>query len=88
MAARSSPAALALPSGDVFLTDELVTLAHDEDELRGALAHEVGHVVHRHAMRLLLENSASALVLAAILGDAGSAPAIAALAPAVLLSSA
>ncbi|MGI8747490.1 MAG: M48 family metallopeptidase, partial [Deinococcus sp.] len=43
--------AFALPGGTVFLTDELVRLARGDAELMGVLAHELGHVEHRHAMQ-------------------------------------
>jgi Zn-dependent protease with chaperone function len=80
--------ALALPSGVVVLTDELVSLAQDDDELRGVFAHEVGHLVHRHAMRMLVQSSASALLLAGVFGDVGTASSLTAAAPAVLVSAA
>jgi len=70
---RLGPNALALPSGIVVLTDELEAAAQNDDELRGVLAHEVGHLVHRHAMRRLLQSSASALLMVALLGDINSA---------------
>jgi Zn-dependent protease with chaperone function len=42
--------ALALPDGTVILFDGLVMRTSD-DELLAVLAHELGHVHHRHAMR-------------------------------------
>ncbi len=86
---RSSPViganALALPSGIIIMTDELVKLAKRDEEVLAVLAHEVGHVSHRHTMRRLLEGSATALVIAAITGDIGSAVALASAAPTMLL---
>ena len=78
--------AFALPSGIVVLTDELAALAHDDDELRGVFAHEVGHLVHRHAMRMLLQDSATALLAAGVFGDASGVTSIATAAPAVLVN--
>ncbi len=43
--------AFALPSGIVVMTDELVELAKTDDELVAVLAHEIGHVRGRHALR-------------------------------------
>jgi Zn-dependent protease with chaperone function len=80
--------ALALPSGVVILTDELVALCENDDELRGVFAHEVGHIVHRHAMRMLVQSSASTLLLAGLFGDVSTASALTAVAPTVLVSSA
>ena len=83
---RSSPAlganAVALPSGTIIVTDELVALARDDRELIGVLAHEAGHVVHRHSVRLVLQNSAVALFMVWAVGDFSS---IIAVAPATLL---
>lgn len=80
------PNAIALPAGIVVLTDELVALAEDDDEIAAVLAHEVGHVVHRHAMRKLIQNSVSAGLIVAVTGDVGSATNLAAGIPAVLLN--
>lgn len=81
---RLGPNAFALPSGIVVLTDELVGAAQNDDELRGVLAHEVGHLVNRHAMRQLLENSASAMLMFALLGDVSSATSLVAGIPALI----
>ncbi len=80
--------AIALPSGMVVLTDELVALSKDDNELRGVLAHEVGHVVHRHAMRMLVQSSTSALVLAGVFGDVSGAAPLTAAAPAIVVNAA
>lgn len=80
--------AFALPAGIVVMTDELVELAHNDDELRGVLAHETGHLVHRHAMRQLLQHSAGALVMVGIVGDVSAASMVAAAIPGVLLNAA
>jgi Zn-dependent protease with chaperone function len=83
---RSSPTigpnAMALPSGTIVITDELVALARDDRELIGVLAHEAGHVERRHSVRLVLQNSAVMLLMVWAVGDFSS---IAALAPATLL---
>lgn len=77
--------AFALPSGIIVVTDQMVKLAEDDDEVLAVLAHELGHVAHRDAMRQLLQGSASALVIAAVTGDIASTTSIAAAAPTVLL---
>ena len=73
--------AFALPSGIVVLTDELVALAQADEEILAVLAHELGHVRHRHIMRRLLESSAVALLVAGVTGDVSAAPSLAAAAP-------
>lgn len=77
--------AFALPSGIVVLTDELDHLVKNDDELRGVFAHEVGHLVKRHAMRLLLQSSATALLLAGIFGDVSGASTLVTTVPTVLV---
>jgi Zn-dependent protease with chaperone function len=79
------PNAFALPSGIIVMTDEMVQAAQDDAEVLGVLAHELGHVRHRHTMRRLLESSVTALIIAAVTGDVASATALAAAAPTVLL---
>lgn len=79
------PNAFALPSGIVVVTDELVMLAEQDGELLGVIAHELGHVQHRHIMRSVLQNSAVALVLATILGDVSSITGLAASIPTLLV---
>ena len=80
--------ALALPSGIVVLTDELEQLAKNDDELRGVFAHEVGHLVNRHAMRMLVAGSATALLVAGIFGDVSGVTSLATAAPTVLVTAA
>ena len=86
---RSSPViganAFALPSGIIVMTDEMVKASVDDAEVLGVLAHELGHVRHRHTMRRLLESSVIVLIIAAVTGDVASATSLAAAAPTVLL---
>jgi Zn-dependent protease with chaperone function len=69
---RMGANAIALPAGTVVLTDELVKLSERDDELVAVLAHEVGHLKQRHALRHVLENSVAALLIVAITGDVNS----------------
>ena len=41
--------AFALPGGQIFITRGLYNKLRDESQLAGVLAHEVGHVIHRHS---------------------------------------
>lgn len=81
------PNAFALPSGIIVMTDELVHLARNDQEILGVLAHELGHVRYRHTMRSLLESSITALFIAGVTGDIASTTSLAAAAPTVLLQS-
>lgn len=65
--------AFALPGGTIVVTDALVDaaggLAQPDAALLGVLAHEVGHVMHRHGTRLMIEQGLLQLILGAALGD-------------------
>ncbi|MGW8269679.1 MAG: M48 family metallopeptidase [Burkholderiales bacterium] len=77
--------AFALPDGTIVVTDALVQLAENDEELLAVLAHEIGHVIHRHALRSVMQNSAVALLLAFALGDVVSATSLAAALPTMLV---
>lgn len=67
------PNAFALPDGTVILTDELVSLAgNDEEAILGVLAHELGHVEHQDSLRQLYRAGGFAAMLMFIGGDIGS----------------
>ena len=78
--------AFALPSGIVVMTDELVALAQNDDEIVAVLAHEIGHVRGRHALRMILQSAGVAAITLAVFGDVSSTSALAATLPAVLLN--
>lgn len=83
---RSSPSiganAFALPGGTVVVTDQLVKLADNDEEILAVLAHELGHVKERHPLRQLLQSSVVGFAMAWYLGDVSS---LLAAAPTVLL---
>lgn len=66
------PNAFAFPGGVVVVTDGLVQLAQAPEEVYAVLAHEIGHVEQRHALRNILQNSVTAVVVATVAGDAAS----------------
>lgn len=79
--------AFALPGGVVVVTDQLVNAMPGVDETAAVLAHELGHVQHRHSLRHLLQTSISALAAAAIYGDVASLTGIAVTVPTALVHS-
>jgi Zn-dependent protease with chaperone function len=81
------PNAFALPGGDIVLTDEMVALAQNDAQISAVLAHEIGHVRHRHALRLALQSAGAAALTAAIAGDAVSITGLAVTLPTILLQS-
>ena len=86
---RSSPRmganALALPSGIIIFTDEIVELAKSDDALIGVLAHEVGHIEQHHSIRHVLQDSVVALLLVTITGDISSISSIGAALPTLMV---
>ncbi len=61
--------AFALPGGTVVVTDELAALAKSDDELAGVIAHELGHLEHRHGLRALLQAVGVGALASGALGD-------------------
>lgn len=61
--------AMALPAGTIVVTDGLVTLAQDDREIFGVLAHEAGHIERRHGLRGILQDSLVGMLLAVVIGD-------------------
>ncbi len=52
--------AFALPTGEIFITRGLLTLANDTSEVAAVMAHEIAHVTQRHAaQRAELEKTAA-----------------------------
>jgi predicted Zn-dependent protease len=67
---KLGPNAFALPGGEVVLTDELVKLLDDREELLlGVLAHEAGHVLLRHGMRTVVQTALLGSITALAFGD-------------------
>jgi Zn-dependent protease with chaperone function len=79
------PNAFALPGGAVMVTDALVKLAQNDDQVSAVLAHEIGHVHHRHGLRMALQAAGLAALAAALFGDALSITNLATTIPTVLL---
>lgn len=76
----TQPAAFALPNGAIVVSDDLVSHIlqgqYDVDDTARAtfaafLAHEIGHIEGRHAMRSVLGGSVMALGSAPLFGDFG-----------------
>ena len=50
------------------MTDDLVELAKSDDEIIAVLAHEIGHVRGRHALRQMLQAAGISALAVALLG--------------------
>jgi Zn-dependent protease with chaperone function len=64
--------AFALPGGQIVLLDGLVNRMSD-DEVLAVVAHEVGHVAHRHVMISLIRQAGIYQVVSVMVGDFSSA---------------
>ena len=65
--------AFALPNGTIVFTDEFIELVEsDIDMIVAVLLHEIGHVEHKHSMRLIAETLATAIAVDFFLGDLGA----------------
>lgn len=64
--------AFAFPRGQVVVTDALVALAENDQELLAVMAHELGHLQHRHGIQTFLQNSTLLVIVAAVTGDLAS----------------
>ncbi|WP_347332097.1 M48 family metallopeptidase [Marinimicrobium locisalis] len=80
------PNAMALPDGTLIFTDELIYLARNDNELLAILAHEVGHVEHRHSLRALIQTSLLGVGAMALLGDISGVAEVVATLPVVFAS--
>ncbi|MFM9973249.1 MAG: M48 family metallopeptidase [Beijerinckiaceae bacterium] len=58
-----------LPGGKVLLLRGLIEKAQGPDEVAGVLAHELGHMAHRDAMRGLIHAGGVSFLIGTLLGD-------------------
>ncbi len=63
------PNAFALPGGQVYYFSALLEATETPDEFAGVLAHELGHVVHRHSMEQLVSTAGTGILIGFVLGD-------------------
>lgn len=66
---EDTPNAFALPSGKIIITDKLIKMADNQQEIDSVLLHEIGHVVHRHGLQQIIHGSIITIALTMIAGD-------------------
>jgi len=67
---KMGPNAFAFPNGNIIITDQLVKLLeNDKDILQAILLHEIGHVEHRHSMRLIAQSLATTVIFSYLFSD-------------------
>lgn len=79
--------AFALPGGTIVITDDLIKLAENDAQITAVLAHEIGHVRRHHGVRLAIQASGLAALIATLAGDAVSVTGLAVTLPTALLQS-
>ena len=79
--------AFALPSGDIIITDELINLSSNDNEIISILLHEIAHAELRHAIQRTIQTSTILLVVVAATGDLTSLGTLFLGVPALLLDS-
>ena len=68
--------AFSLPGGYVYVNRGLLEKVKSDDELAGVLAHEIGHIVARHAVKRLQSSMAYGLLQALAVGTRTSSEAL------------
>lgn len=62
--------AMALPDGTVIVTDSIARLMqHNPQQLDAVLLHEIGHVEHRHSLKILTQSTITSMLFVMMFGD-------------------
>lgn len=67
--AKPSVNAMAIPGGTIVILDGLIDFAESDDAVLGVLGHELGHVVHKHSARQLVQSVGMGSLAALMWGD-------------------
>lgn len=82
------PNAFAAPGGYIVIFRGLIDMAESPDEVAGVLAHEMGHVTHRHSMTHLIRSiGLQTLIVPLITGGASAADVLSQMGQAALQAS-
>ena len=65
--------AYALPGGHVVVNTEMIRFCNSPEELAGVLAHELGHIEHRHGVNRLIQQFGLTIILSIATGTDASA---------------
>ncbi len=79
--------AFALPSGQIIMTDKLVEISENHREIEGILVHEMAHIINRHGIRSVIQNTGVVLLISMLAGDVTSITSLAASIPTLLVES-
>jgi Zn-dependent protease with chaperone function len=73
----AGPNAFALPDGTIVVSSEIQALSANDDAMMFVMAHELGHVYYRHAVKLLARATLTSILIAWYAGDVSNALAVA-----------
>ncbi len=72
LADRKTVNAFALPGGQIFITEALLSQLKTEDEVAGVIGHEIGHVVGRHSSEQIAKNNLiNGITMGVLVGASG-----------------
>jgi len=71
------PNAFALPDDSIIVTDDLIQMADQPDELVGVLAHEIAHIEHNHIMKNIVRSVGAGIFFDVVVGGSGAGQMIA-----------
>lgn len=66
---KAIPNAFALPSGDIIVTDQFIRLTDSQDEIDAVLLHEIGHVIERHGLEMVVQGTLVTTLIMLVSGD-------------------
>jgi len=61
--------AFSLPDGQIILTDELIRLSENPQQINAILLHEIGHAHHRHVMQQVIRSSTISVAISMATSD-------------------
>jgi Zn-dependent protease with chaperone function len=71
------PNAFTLPDNQILITDQLIAMADQPDEIAGVLAHEIGHVELNHVMSNVVRHIGAGVFFDVVFGGSGIGQAVA-----------
>ena len=71
------PNALTTPDNQIVITDKLIAMADNPDEVAGVLSHEIGHVELNHVMSNVVRNIGAGVFFDVVFGGGGLGQAVA-----------
>lgn len=81
------PNAFALPGGRILILSKTLEIVSGPNELAAVLAHEIGHIKHRHSLQSFVSAASTGILFSLFIGDVTGGTLIAGLGEAMLDSS-